>query len=560
MKNILNSYACRDVVILKNSGQGGGLIGYSTGGGSVNYSYSAGIVSRPTGTGIAGVGGFVGSDKEGTGNYYNFSFWDSEIVGGFYNDTGDGGNYSGIYANTTAQMKKSSTYTGWDFTNLWRVDEDYSYPYLKWQSGPVCGIVAHPIAPDTSSGSGTPIEITLLATGFNVNPKKILVVLNKPESKTECFTVTSTGTLSVTASLNVLEEIIPFTTLTNSILQVPVGNSKTACAIFSADEFDVPENYTGKIEVSGSHQKKYIDVFLEIREKINITTNETIGILPVGVIFSPSSNIPIGILPVGVIFSPSSSIGILPVGVIFSPSSSIGILPVEYTNPNQVMAKKIAEPLVKGIGIISLWILLLLIFIAYFTIKKFIKLQDQLSGYKSKEEKLAMVERLKRNSLRKDSNFFEKIIDKGTIYLSEKALDKNVEQKKTKSFQSSVDDTERKSITETPYLKKVEPSPMDDPAGPSAEPKLISRSLPAYVTERYNRGSAFYSRKDYDNALKEFQKAVEIDKKFWQGYQGIGSCYLAKGKIMEAKFAFKESLLINPNNAKLIEWMKKNKI
>ena len=337
------------------------------------------------------------------------------------------------------------------------------------------------------------------------------IVLTPPETKTECFVVTNTGTLIVNVALNVLNEIVPFTALTNSALQIPVGGFKTACAIFSADEFDIPKNYTGKIKVESTLQIKNVDVELEI---INITvlnvTNISSGILPVGIIgFLPGD--PIWVLPVGILgFLPGDPIRVLPVKTIFPP---IGILPVETSG-------QIAETLIKGVVVMSLWILLLLLLIIYLAVRKFIKLQDQLAGYKTREEKFEAVERLKRNLLKKESNFFEKIVDKGTIYLSEKALESKVRE-----------------------LKKL-------PA-----PEILS----AEIRERYTSGAWLYYHRDYENALKEFERCVENEGKFWQGYQGIGSCYLAQGRIKEAITAFEKSLSINPNNAKLAELLRKCK-
>ncbi len=522
--NISYSYSCGGDVNADN--KIGGLIGTAQASSNASFSYSANNLVAVG----ANIGGFVGLLQGATHPSLNASFYDFEIDGGNYNDTGGNGNVSGIYANTTAQMKKQSTYTalGWDFSNIWQIAEDYSYPYFKWQTTPACGIPV-PAVVVSGSGSGNTPTIIELFSGFKINPTTINVILNKTESKTECFTITSTGTLSVNADLDVVGEIVPFTTLTNSVLQIPVQNSKSACAVFSADEFDIPENYTGQIEVSAK-EKKYINVFLEIRE-INITTanitNVTTGILPVGILDIFGKIGFEGILPLGESFLPPGYKGILPVGTF-----PIGILPVEQHLP------LISKAVVKGVATISLWILLLLLVIIYLTARRFVKLQDQLQGYKSREEKLAMIERIKRNSLRKEANIFEKIIDKGTIYLSEKALDKNAEQKSAKIIKS-------KPTAEIPSAKKT-------------EPKLILNSLPAYATERYKRGAEFYSVKEYDKALKEFEKAVETDNKFWQGYQGIGSCYLAKSEIEKAKSAFEKSLLINPNNEKLIEWMKKN--
>jgi hypothetical protein len=43
---------------------------------------------------------------------------------------------SGCYGKTTSQMKQQSTYTGWDFVNIWAIDptKNNGYPYLKWQN------------------------------------------------------------------------------------------------------------------------------------------------------------------------------------------------------------------------------------------------------------------------------------------------------------------------------------------------------------------------------------------------------------------------------------------
>ncbi len=532
VRNLSQSYSCGNV---KGTSKIGGLIGTTQSTSNTSFSYSANIVSISEGTSI---GGFAGRDEGAGAAKFNFSFYDSEIDGGDYDDIGVTGNHSGIYANTTAQMKKQSTYTalGWDFTNVWQIAEDYSYPYFKWQTTPACGIPVPPIIV-SGGGSGNSVEIIELMSGFRINPTTINVVLNKTESKTECFTVASTGTLSLTANLNVVGEISPFTTLTNSVLQIPVQNSKSACAIFSADEFDIPENYTGQIEVSAK-EKKYIQVNLEIREinaTINATTNITTGILPIGIMDIFGKFGFEGILPLGESFLPPGYDGILPVGTF-----PTGILPVEQHLP------LISKAVVKGIVAVSLWILLLLFLIIYLTARRFVKLQDQLQGYKSREEKLAVVERIKRSSLRKEANIFERILDKGTIYLSEKALGKKAEQKPAEIIES-------KQIAEVQTEHKL----ISKPLPKKSETKLISSSLPAYATERYKRGAEFYSLKEYDKALKEFQKAVEVNNKFWQAYQGIGSCYLAKGDKENAKKAFEKSLLINPKNEKLAEWMKK---
>jgi hypothetical protein len=51
------------------------------------------------------------------------SYWDIETSG---QSTSDGGT-----GKTTAEMKTQSTYTNWDFVNIWAIKEGVSYPYLQ---------------------------------------------------------------------------------------------------------------------------------------------------------------------------------------------------------------------------------------------------------------------------------------------------------------------------------------------------------------------------------------------------------------------------------------------
>jgi len=55
------------------------------------------------------------------------TFFDSEIAGV---------NTPAAQARTTAQMMQQATYVGWDFDNIWAIDEGSSYPYFRTQSAP----------------------------------------------------------------------------------------------------------------------------------------------------------------------------------------------------------------------------------------------------------------------------------------------------------------------------------------------------------------------------------------------------------------------------------------
>ncbi len=125
--NIVNCYSTANVV--GEAGNVGGLAGDLSGSSSVSYCYSMGAVNGSTNT----TGGLLGYIWSGTASN---CYWDTESSG---RATSWGG--SGVMGRTTAQMTfpyASNTYTGWNFTNVWVADEDYTmnsgYPYFTWQT------------------------------------------------------------------------------------------------------------------------------------------------------------------------------------------------------------------------------------------------------------------------------------------------------------------------------------------------------------------------------------------------------------------------------------------
>ncbi|MHC4648580.1 MAG: GLUG motif-containing protein [Planctomycetota bacterium] len=92
----------------------GGLVGNNSSGTSVINCYSTGSVS-----GTSEVGGLIG-DNSGT---VTNSFWDKETSGKTTSAGGTG--------KTTAEMKKQSTFTNWDFVEIWNIGEKQTYPFLR---------------------------------------------------------------------------------------------------------------------------------------------------------------------------------------------------------------------------------------------------------------------------------------------------------------------------------------------------------------------------------------------------------------------------------------------
>jgi len=112
---ISDSYATGDVIA--SNGYTGGLAGANDG--KISNSYAIGKV-----IGIGYVGGLV---SEVNGGQILNSFWDKETT---LQTASAGSNRS--YGKSTAAMKQQATFASWDFDNIWEIEENEGYPYLKW--------------------------------------------------------------------------------------------------------------------------------------------------------------------------------------------------------------------------------------------------------------------------------------------------------------------------------------------------------------------------------------------------------------------------------------------
>ncbi|MEI7718568.1 MAG: BspA family leucine-rich repeat surface protein, partial [archaeon] len=110
---INDSYAMGNV---SNGGYQGGFAGINTG--TLGNVYSIGNITG------ANAGGLVGSPASGT---TISSYWDMNTSGKATSTSGTG--------LTTIQMKNVSSFTGWNFTNVWGISSSFNngYPYLTWQ-------------------------------------------------------------------------------------------------------------------------------------------------------------------------------------------------------------------------------------------------------------------------------------------------------------------------------------------------------------------------------------------------------------------------------------------
>ena len=128
----------------------GGLVGFNIINSSILYCYSTGYVA---GTGDD-VGGLVG--RQVYNAVTTFSFWDLETSGRAYS--------AGGISKTTEEMKQQTTYTQWNFNDIWMIYQNETYPFFSWQ------LLPEPSFNPVSGVYDSPVEVSIIssATGASV--------------------------------------------------------------------------------------------------------------------------------------------------------------------------------------------------------------------------------------------------------------------------------------------------------------------------------------------------------------------------------------------------------
>jgi predicted TPR repeat methyltransferase len=65
----------------------------------------------------------------------------------------------------------------------------------------------------------------------------------------------------------------------------------------------------------------------------------------------------------------------------------------------------------------------------------------------------------------------------------------------------------------------------------------------------YNLGIVFYEKKQFDDAITDFQKALRLNPEFAAAYSGLGNCFKEKGLLDEAVYFYQKALQAAPNRA-----------
>ncbi|WP_258099569.1 Ig-like domain-containing protein [Marinoscillum pacificum] len=150
-RTIINCYSTSDV---SGNYTIGGFIGNALDG-QVSNSFSAGFVESE----YEGAASGMIAEVEYTA--FTSAFWNTE-TSGHTNAVGLGGG-SGISGLTTSEMQDQASFTGWDFTDTWQMDNgcaNNGFPILAWQANPEIPI----ITVESAFTFDTPEEVSLVTT------------------------------------------------------------------------------------------------------------------------------------------------------------------------------------------------------------------------------------------------------------------------------------------------------------------------------------------------------------------------------------------------------------
>ena len=152
---ITNCYAIGNVTSTK----AGGFYGYNyTGAPVVTNCYSKGIVSGTSS------GGFGGETTNGV--VMNNCFWDTQTS--TKSNAFGVGSPTGVLGKTTSEMTTQSTFTNWDFTNIWGISSlvNSNYPNLTFPT-----ITIAPLINGVNSGSVSANQVVC----YNASPANIVL-------------------------------------------------------------------------------------------------------------------------------------------------------------------------------------------------------------------------------------------------------------------------------------------------------------------------------------------------------------------------------------------------
>ncbi|MFV0362489.1 MAG: ZmpA/ZmpB/ZmpC family metallo-endopeptidase-related protein [Suipraeoptans sp.] len=220
----------------------GGFCGYLSGTGTNTIKNTHGVAKINTTHSEPESGSHTGFSSGGT--FQGTNYYDNQV-----SDLGAAGTtYSGhIQGYDTATMKKQATFVGWNFEDIWRIEETITYPYFWKQSRPTSEQPTIDIgkAGDTSvSGTGTPgATVTVVVddktyTAVVQDNETWRVDVDNPLVADQVVSATQTEDGKRESSKNEMT-VIGYDTTVRGVVYSAINNSGATNAV-SGDTISVP--------------------------------------------------------------------------------------------------------------------------------------------------------------------------------------------------------------------------------------------------------------------------------------------------------------------------------
>ncbi|MCP4143562.1 MAG: tetratricopeptide repeat protein [Chloroflexi bacterium] len=107
-------------------------------------------------------------------------------------------------------------------------------------------------------------------------------------------------------------------------------------------------------------------------------------------------------------------------------------------------------------------------------------------------------------------------------------------------------DVELEDVRQSPLSETTEEKTEKRQVKASAEPKVEEKSLTA--EEWFERGYAFIETNNYQEAIRCYSKAIELNPKDFMSYNNLGILFEETKHYRKAKKAYKKSIEINPED------------
>jgi uncharacterized protein YjdB len=240
--SIANCYATGSVTSTDSNTCLGGLAGCNdgdSGTASIANCYATGSV-----TGTTSNGGLVGyNTNDGGAATIDSSYWDTITTGqssasGVENGVGSDTSNSDGNGMATTLMQTQATFVGWDFTNIWEINEGSSYPYLLGvspsppQAQTATPVITTPVYVGATSVNGTAVPGANISLTVNNGTAQTTTADTSGDWAITGLTLAANDTISVTAQVtgDAVSNPATYTVINKSTLESAITNANSLIA------------------------------------------------------------------------------------------------------------------------------------------------------------------------------------------------------------------------------------------------------------------------------------------------------------------------------------------